>query len=62
MEKMEILYNGGRPDKKPDGITFTNVIRCMAMSDPDGLERSLKLLPKMEEHGDVRPNVYTYNW
>ena len=20
---MEILYNGGRPDKKPDGITFT---------------------------------------
>jgi hypothetical protein len=48
---------------KPDVLTFTNVLHCIARSDSnDSFQRAYAILLKMEDgDGDVRPNLYTYN-
>lgn len=48
---------------KPDVLTYTNVLHCIALSkSDDAFKRAIAILCKMEEgDGDVRPNVYTYN-
>lgn len=58
----------GQYHLKPDVLTFTNVIHCIALSGADdAFERAYKILLRMEDlhasgYGDVRPNTYTYNW
>jgi hypothetical protein len=53
----------GSSNLKPDVLTYTNVLHCIALSESDdAFKRALAILSKMEEgDGDVRPNVYTYN-
>ena len=48
---------------KPDVLTYTNVLHCIALSESDdSFQRAYAILSKMENgDGDVRPNVYTYN-
>ncbi len=48
---------------KPDVLTYTNVLHCIALSEADdSFQRAYAILSKMENGGgDVRPNVYTYN-
>lgn len=48
---------------KPDVLTYTNVLHCIALSESDdAFQRAYAILVKMESgDGDVRPNVYTYN-
>jgi len=48
---------------KPDVLTYTNVLHCIALSEADdSFQRAYAILSKMENgDGDVRPNVYTYN-
>lgn len=48
---------------KPDVLTYTNVLHCIALSESDdSFQRAYTILSKMENgDGDVRPNVYTYN-
>lgn len=48
---------------KPDVLTYTNVLHCIALSESDdSFQRAYAILSKMENGtGDVRPNVYTYN-
>eukprot|EP00536_Pseudo-nitzschia_multiseries_P001138 jgi/Psemu1/234305/estExt_Genewise1.C_140097 len=48
---------------KPDVLTYTNVLHCIALSESDdAFQRAYSILTKMESgDGDVRPNVYTYN-
>jgi len=48
---------------KPDVLTYTNVLHCIALSESDdAFQRAYAILSKMESgDGDVRPNVYTYN-
>ena len=69
LDHIDSLYRkGGRIAIKPDVLTFTNVIHCIAMSGADdALERAMAILTKMEDlhaegYGDVRPNTYTYGW
>jgi hypothetical protein len=69
LDHIDSLYRkGGRIAIKPDVLTFTNVIHCIAMSGADdAVERAMAILTKMEDlhaegYGDLRPNTYTYGW
>lgn len=48
---------------KPDVLTYTNVLHCIALSESDdSFQRAYAILSRMESGDcDVRPNVYTYN-
>lgn len=48
---------------KPDVLTYTNVLHCIALSESeDSFQRAYAILSRMESgDADVRPNVYTYN-
>jgi hypothetical protein len=65
--EMESWYQRGNLGLKPDVMTFTNVIHCIALSRrDDALERALASLNRMEDlhsngFGDIRPNQFTYN-
>lgn len=54
---------GGSTNLRPDVVTYTNALHCMALSEvEDSFQRAYAILVKMEEGtGDVRPNMYTYN-
>ena len=54
---------GGSINLRPDVITYTNALHCIALSEvDDSFQRGYAILTKMEEgSGDVRPNLYTYN-
>jgi hypothetical protein len=54
---------GGSANMKPDVVTYTNALHCIALSEvEDSFQRAYAILTKMEEgNGDVRPNMYTYN-
>lgn len=54
---------GGSTHLKPDVVTYTNALHCIALSEvEDSFQRAYAILNKMEEgSGDVRPNMYTYN-
>jgi hypothetical protein len=64
---MESWYQQGNLGLKPDVLTFTNVIHCIALSGrDDALEKALAFLNRMEDlhssgFGDIRPNLFTYN-
>ena len=68
LETMLSYYEKGWQELKPDVLSFTSVIHCIAVSGrDDALERSLAIVRRMEDlheegHGNVRPNAYTYNW
>jgi hypothetical protein len=68
LDTMIRYYEKGWQELKPDVLTFTGVIHCIAVSGmEDALERSLAIVRRMEDlheqgHGNVRPNAYTYNW
>jgi pentatricopeptide repeat protein len=67
LDEMETLYRTGNQGLKPDVMTFTNVIHCIALSQGnDALEKALAFLNRMEDlhangFGDIRPNLFTYN-
>ena len=67
--EMETLHQKGHTyDVKPDVLTYTNVIHCIALSGQENaVDRALTLLNRLEDlhekgSGDVRPNLFTYNW
>lgn len=67
LKTMEERARKGQHHLKPDVLTFTNVIHCIAVSGAeDAFERAYSILSRMEDlhasgFGDVRANVYTYN-
>jgi hypothetical protein len=67
LETMDERARKGQFHLKPDVLTFTNVIHCIAVSGADdAYERASSILLRMEDlhasgYGDVRPNCYTYN-
>lgn len=67
LEEMEKSFQKGNHGLKPDVMTYTNVIHCIALSGrDDALERALAFLNQMEDlhshgAGDIRPNLFTYN-
>jgi hypothetical protein len=67
LNEVEALYRDGYQGLKPNVLTFTSVIHCIALSgQADAVERALAILDKMEDlhaegFGDVRPNLFTYN-
>jgi hypothetical protein len=62
---MEEKARQGQFHLKPDVLSFTNVIHCIALSGAeDAFERAYAILLRMEDlhasgYGDVRPNTYT---
>lgn len=67
LDEMEELYEQGYQNLKPNVLSFTNAIHCIALSrQNDAVERALAILDRMEElhaqnYGDIRPNLFTYN-
>lgn len=69
LEEMDAQYRIKGKHMKPDVLTFTNVIHCIALSGAkDAFERAYAILTKMENlhssgYGDVRPNtVSLFYW
>ena len=67
LQEMEEAYQGGQKKMKPDVLTFTKVIHCIALSGrDDAVERASAIVNRMEDlhangYGNVRPNWFTYN-
>jgi len=67
LEEMEVLNQQGYQSLKPNVLTFTNALHCIALSrQDDAVEQAMAILDKMEElhaqnYGDIRPNLFTYN-
>jgi hypothetical protein len=53
---------GGSTSLKPDVLTYTNVLHCIALSEAeDSFQRAYAILVKMEDgKGDVRPNEVSF--